>query len=77
MTYGTRTRSQADASHCGCQEHLALLNAIRLGDRREAERLMQAHLEQLESQLQFHQTDDQGPDLLSLFSPPQAAIAER
>ena len=77
MTYGTRTRSQADASHCGCQEHLALLNAIRLGDRTEAERLMQAHLEQLESQLQFHRTDDQGPDLLSLFSPPQAAIAER
>jgi DNA-binding GntR family transcriptional regulator len=67
MTYRTDVQPQSVASRCGCQEHRALLDAIRLRDAREAARLMGEHLAQLESQLQFNQTDDAVPDLLSLF----------
>jgi len=69
MTYGTQTASQAqaDSSRCGCQEHRALLDAIRLRDAREAARLMQEHLGQLESLLQFSETEEAVPDLLALF----------
>jgi DNA-binding GntR family transcriptional regulator len=67
MTYRADIQPQSDASRCGCQEHRALLDAIRLRDAREAARLMGAHLAQLESQLQFSQTDDAVPDLLALF----------
>jgi DNA-binding GntR family transcriptional regulator len=67
MTYGTNTQPQSDASRCGCQEHRALLDAIRLRDAKEAARLMGMHLAQLESQLQFSQAEDEVPDLLSLF----------
>jgi DNA-binding GntR family transcriptional regulator len=53
-----------------------LLDAIRLRDAREAARLMQEHLAQLEAQLQFKQADDDVPDLLSLFGaePARAAV---
>ena len=76
MTYGTKLQPQSEASRCGCQEHRALLDAIRLRDAREAARLMQEHLAQLEAQLQFKQADDDVPDLLSLFGaePARAAV---
>jgi DNA-binding GntR family transcriptional regulator len=67
MTYGTNMQPQSDANRCGCQEHRALLDAIRLRDAKEAGRLMGTHLAQLESQLQFSQTDANVPDLLLLF----------
>ncbi len=67
MTYRADVQPQSDASRCGCQEHRALLDAIRLRDAREAARLMDAHLAQLESQLQFSRADDAVPDLLQLF----------
>jgi DNA-binding GntR family transcriptional regulator len=76
MTYGTNAHPQSDASRCGCQEHRALLDAIRLRDAREAARLMSEHLEQLESQLQFGQADADAPDLLSLFGSEPASFAE-
>jgi DNA-binding GntR family transcriptional regulator len=67
MTWGTNAQPQSEAGRCGCQEHRALLDAIRLRDAKEAARLMVDHLAQLESQLQFSQTDADAPDLLSLF----------
>lgn len=67
MAYGTNTAPMSEASRCGCQEHRALLDAIRLRDAREGARLMGEHLAQLESQLQFSQADADVPDLLSLF----------
>jgi DNA-binding GntR family transcriptional regulator len=76
MTYGTNVHPQSDASRCGCQEHRALLDAIRLRDAREAARLMGEHLTQLESQLQFGQGDADVPDLLSLFGAESASAAE-
>ncbi|MGS0753631.1 FCD domain-containing protein [Roseateles sp. GG27B] len=54
-------------SACGCQEHCALLNAIRLRDPAAATRLMLAHLQQLESQLQFAEPAAELPDFISLF----------
>lgn len=54
---------------CGCSEHRALLDAIRLGDAREAGRRMQAHLERIESQLRFTQRPPGPPDLSRLFGP--------
>ncbi|HEY8906128.1 MAG TPA: GntR family transcriptional regulator [Rhodoferax sp.] len=76
MTYGTNVHPQSDASRCGCQEHRALLDAIRLRDAREAARLMGEHLAQLESQLQFSQADADVPDLLSLFGSESASVVE-
>lgn len=67
MTYRADVQPQSDATRCGCQEHRALLDAIRLRDSKEAARLMGEHLEQLESQLQFNQPEDEVPDLLALF----------
>jgi DNA-binding GntR family transcriptional regulator len=67
MTYGLPLQPQPEASRCGCQEHRALLDAIRLRDAKEAARLMGEHLAQLESQLQFSQTEADAPDLQSLF----------
>jgi DNA-binding GntR family transcriptional regulator len=76
MTYGTTQQPQPDASRCGCQEHRALLDAIRLRDAKEAARLMHEHLAQLESQLQFTQADADAPDLLCLFGT-EPAVLER
>jgi DNA-binding GntR family transcriptional regulator len=67
MTYRADVQPQSEASRCGCQEHRALLDAIRLRDATAAARLMGEHLAQLESQLQFSQGDADVPDLLSLF----------
>ena len=74
MTYGTQQQAQSDAYRCGCQEHRALLDAIRLRDAKEAARLMQEHLAQLESQLQFTQNDSDVPDLLALFGSEPVAL---
>jgi DNA-binding GntR family transcriptional regulator len=76
MTYGTNMQPQSDASRCGCQEHRALLDAIRLRDAREAARLMGEHLAQLESQLLFSEADADVPDLLSLFGSEPALLLE-
>jgi DNA-binding GntR family transcriptional regulator len=68
MTYSVNhLQARAEATSCGCQEHRALLDAIRLRDPREAARLMRDHLEQLESQLHFNQPPTDVPDLILLF----------
>ncbi len=68
MTYGSNlAQTPTEATSCGCQEHRALLDAIRLRDRQAAARLMREHLAQLESQLQFTPPTDDAPDLMSLF----------
>ena len=68
MSYSVNhLQARADATACGCLEHRALLDAIRLRDPREAARLMHSHLQQLESQLQFSRATDETPDLMSLF----------
>ena len=76
MTYRADVQPQSESSRCGCQEHRALLDAIRLRDAREAARLMGEHLAQLETQLQFSQGDDAVPDLLSLFGSEPALLSE-
>ena len=68
MTYSRSHGSAAShAATCRCQEHGALLDAMRLGDPREASRLMREHLVQLESQLRFTPPATETPDLVSLF----------
>ena len=68
MTYSdNHAQTRNEATSCGCQEHRALLDAIRLRDTREATRLMEAHLAQLESQLQFQVGNEDLPDLASIF----------
>ena len=77
MTYSdNHNQTRAEATSCGCQEHRALLDAIRLRDPREAARLMREHLTQLESQLQFTSPASEAPDLMLLFGQPGAASAE-
>ncbi|OQW88404.1 MAG: GntR family transcriptional regulator [Rhodoferax ferrireducens] len=71
MTYSpAHERERADATACGCNEHRALLDAIRLRDTKEATRRMREHLARLESQLQFGTADDVAPDLNELFGTP-------
>lgn len=68
MSYSDdHAQTQPEATSCGCQEHRALLDAIRLRDPREAARLMREHLQRLEAQLQFTDSPDEGPDLVALF----------
>ncbi|MBH2018685.1 MAG: GntR family transcriptional regulator [Burkholderiales bacterium] len=61
-------RNREDATACGCREHRALLDAIRLRDAVEAGRRMREHLTRLESQLQFMPPVDAVPDLSTLFA---------
>jgi DNA-binding GntR family transcriptional regulator len=71
MAYNsTPSQNRTEATACGCQEHRALLDAIRLRDPKQAERLMRDHLSQLESQLTFTLPADDTPDLISLFGAP-------
>ena len=71
MTYSdNHLQARAEATSCGCQEHRALLDAIRLRDSREAARLMREHLAQLEAQLRFTAAEEAAPDLASLFGHP-------
>ena len=69
MAYSTaHERNREDATTCGCREHRALLDAIRLGDAKEAALRMRNHLTRLESQLQFTLPVDAAPDLSTLFA---------
>lgn len=71
MTYSSaHAREREEATACGCREHRALLDAIRLGDAREAGRRMRDHLTRLETELQFGAAPDPAPDLGALFGPP-------
>lgn len=68
MTYSANhAQVREDATACGCREHRALLDAIRLRDPREAARLMREHLERLEAQLRFTPSGPPTADLSLLF----------
>lgn len=68
MTYSNNhSQVRAEATACGCDEHRALLDAIRLHDSAAATRLMRQHLAHLESQLQFTTPAGEAPDLIALF----------
>ncbi|WP_372659835.1 FCD domain-containing protein, partial [Hydrogenophaga sp.] len=70
MTYSPpHSQNREEATACGCQEHRALLAAIRLRDPREAARLMREHLDHLESQLRFAPARQGAPDLRQIFAP--------
>ena len=70
MAYSSaHAHERMEATACGCREHRALLDAIRLRDAKEAAQRMRDHLSRLESQLQFHQPDASPPDLINLFAP--------
>ena len=68
MTYNSaREFARQDTAACGCVEHRALLDAIRLRDAREAGKRMREHLTRLEARLQFSTAQDTAPDLNALF----------
>ena len=69
MTWGpvALSASSARAGACGCLEHRAVLDAIRLRDGDAASRLMREHLSHLEAQLQFEPAAATNPDLVELF----------
>lgn len=68
MTYSpSHTGEREEATACGCREHRALIDAIRLRDGREAARLMIGHLVRLEAQLEFSPPAATAPDLVRLF----------
>lgn len=77
MAYG----QPADLGHgpasgaCGCHDHRALLDAMRVGDRSLAEQLMQDHLCSLEAQLRFAPPHAPAPDLSALFQSAHATAA--
>jgi DNA-binding GntR family transcriptional regulator len=69
MTYSSaHAKERDDATACGCREHRALLDAIRLRDAKEAARRMRDHLARLESELRFEPPADDAPDLTALFA---------
>lgn len=68
MTYSSaHAREREEATACGCREHHALVDAIRLRDTKEAADRMRDHLARLESQLQFVPPAEGAPDLSALF----------
>ena len=68
MTYSpSHAQTREEATACGCREHRALIDAIRLRDAREAPRLMLAHLARIESQLEFTPPAAEAPDLARLL----------
>lgn len=68
MTYSpSHAREREEATACGCREHRALIDAIRLRDAREAARLMLAHLARIETQLEFTPPAADAPDLAQLL----------
>jgi DNA-binding GntR family transcriptional regulator len=74
MTYSdNHAQTMPEATSCGCQDHRALLDAIRLRDPKEAARIMRAHLSTLEKQLKFTDKPADLPDLLALFGQPEGA----
>jgi DNA-binding GntR family transcriptional regulator len=69
MTYGPLAGSQREqAAACGCRQHQALLDAIRLRIVPEAGRLMHEHLSQIESELRFIPPAVNTPDFMELFA---------
>jgi DNA-binding GntR family transcriptional regulator len=71
MTYSSaHAKEREDATACGCREHRALIDAIRLRDAKEAAHRMREHLSRLESQLRFEPPADESPDLTALFGEP-------
>lgn len=68
MTYSNvQSYAWQETTSCGCREHRALLDAIRLRDSREAGVRMRDHLSRLEAQLQFDVPPEAAPDLSALF----------
>ncbi|RYF08185.1 MAG: GntR family transcriptional regulator [Comamonadaceae bacterium] len=68
MTYSPRrAQDREEATACGCREHRALIDAIRLRDAPEAARRMLQHLHRIESQLEFMPARDEAPDLMRLL----------
>jgi len=68
MTYSPRrAQEREEATACGCREHRALIDAIRLRDATEAARRMLQHLERIESQLEFTPVREQALDLAQLL----------
>jgi DNA-binding GntR family transcriptional regulator len=71
MTYSApHGQARDEATACGCQEHRALLAAIRLRDPREAARLMREHLERLQAGLRFAPERAAATDLNAIFNAP-------
>ena len=69
MAYSdAHAHEREDANGCGCREHRALLDAIRLRDPQEAGRRMRDHLTRLESQLRFAVPAGRPTDWTALFS---------
>jgi DNA-binding GntR family transcriptional regulator len=72
MRYGPADLGESDghaesASGCRCREHRGVLAAIRLRDGRAAARLMDQHLQRLESQLEFDRGDPAPRSLAELL----------
>jgi DNA-binding GntR family transcriptional regulator len=64
MAYSpTQAAERELAASCGCREHHALIDAIRLGDAPEAMRRMVDHLTRIEAQLVFGEVDAPLDDL--------------
>ena len=74
MTYSpSHVQAREEATACGCREHRALIDAIRLRDAGEASRRMLDHLARIESQLEFTPPQDEAPDLVQLLGLGRAA----
>lgn len=68
MTYSPgQLAARKEATACGCREHHALIDAIRLRDADEAARRMLAHLERIESTLDFAPPPQEPLDLVTLL----------
>ncbi|WP_295380543.1 GntR family transcriptional regulator [uncultured Pseudacidovorax sp.] len=68
MTYSSaHADEREEATACGCREHRALIDAIRLRDAPEAARRMHEHLTRLESQLAFDSRPETAGDLARLL----------
>lgn len=69
MAYGPTASAAAAQTHaaCGCREHLALLDAMRLRAVPEAMRLMREHLSRIEADLVFEHEAPAKDDLADLL----------
>lgn len=68
MTYGpTQDAGGHGTQACGCHEHLALIDAIRLRSVPEAQRLMRAHLQGIEASLVWALPEPSPVDIAELL----------
>lgn len=68
MTYSpSHAQTREEATACGCREHRALIDAIRLRDAKEAARRMLDHLVRIEAQLEFAPAAADTLDLTALL----------